>query len=139
MTKASRKQSMMSIGELARDVGVSTATVRHYDKLGLIRSERHTRYARRKYPTIERAVLHNALRAKLLGLSLTEIKELVSIGRLEKAKMKTKVIERSIELLLHRLRELEVQKEEVDKAYTLVTDEIVRLKDLLQREREMRG
>ena len=70
--------SALRIGEVARQVGVTTRTIRYYEELGLLgaRSER-TKGAHRLYGEADVARLRELLRLRdLLGLSLDELVEL---------------------------------------------------------------
>jgi DNA-binding transcriptional MerR regulator len=67
------------IGEFAELGGVSTKTLRHYDKMGLLRPaavDARTRY--RCYTTAQLSVLSSILSLRDLGLSLPEIRVFVS-------------------------------------------------------------
>jgi DNA-binding transcriptional MerR regulator len=64
-------------GELARLAGVSTDTLRHYEKLGILPCPPRTESGYRMYPasTVERVQL--VQRALQLGFSLTELFEIL--------------------------------------------------------------
>ena len=67
------------IGEFAELSGVSAKTLRHYDKLGLLRPaavDSRTRY--RGYTAAQLRELSSILALRDLGLSLTEIRAFVS-------------------------------------------------------------
>jgi DNA-binding transcriptional MerR regulator len=66
-----------SIGELAREFGVTTRAIRFYEDCGLIGPERAGRH--RVYSTRDRTRLKLTLRGKRLGLKLAEVKELVDM------------------------------------------------------------
>lgn len=68
----------LRIGRLAAAVRVSAATVRFYESIGLVPPPRRTASGNRIYPPSEVQRLRLIGRAKLLGLSLAEIKELVT-------------------------------------------------------------
>ncbi|SMR83438.1 DNA-binding transcriptional regulator, MerR family [Aliiroseovarius halocynthiae] len=67
----------MKIGEIAERVGVSTDTLRYYEKRGLIRSDRHTNGYRDFHKDVAERVRQIRL-AQSLGFSLTEIEALLS-------------------------------------------------------------
>lgn len=129
-SKAASKQRRTSIGELARKAGVTTRTVRYYEQLGLIDNQARLRYARRKYDSSDYYRLRLVMRAKLMGCSLGEIKELVDLLRQDPSEKKA--VERTIEMLVLRLNELELQKREIEKAHTAMVGELTRLKNVLQ-------
>ncbi|MGA7965791.1 MAG: heavy metal-responsive transcriptional regulator [Gammaproteobacteria bacterium] len=75
------KQAMrqMTIGRLARNAGVGAETLRYYEHLGLIRPDRRTESNYRLYgPEAERRLVF-IRRAQVLGFSLEEIRELLSL------------------------------------------------------------
>ncbi|MDQ2733670.1 MAG: MerR family DNA-binding transcriptional regulator [Pseudomonadota bacterium] len=66
-----------TIGELAREFGVTTRAIRFYEDCGLIGPERAGR--NRVYNARDRTRLKLTLRGKRLGLKLAEVKELVDM------------------------------------------------------------
>jgi MerR family redox-sensitive transcriptional activator SoxR len=77
----------LTIGELARRAGVATSTLRYYEQLGLINSER-TVGGQRRYTraTLRRVAFVRA--AQQVGLSLDEARE--ALGRLPEARTPNK-------------------------------------------------
>ncbi|EGR4176631.1 Zn(2+)-responsive transcriptional regulator [Vibrio cholerae] len=73
---------MFQIGELAKRCGVSTDTLRFYEKNDLIAPATRTESGYRLYDEKSQQQVSFILKAKELGLSLEEIKELLEI-RLE--------------------------------------------------------
>lgn len=69
----------MTIGRLARRVGVGAETLRYYERLGLIRPARRTDGNYRIYgPEAEQRLVF-VRRAQTLGFSLEEIRDLLSL------------------------------------------------------------
>ena len=66
-----------TIGELAREFGVTTRAIRFYEDCGLLEPARSGR--NRVYSTRDRTRLRLTLRGKRLGLKLAEVKELVDM------------------------------------------------------------
>ncbi len=66
-----------TIGELAREFGLTTRAIRFYEDCGLLAPERSGR--NRVYTARDRARLTLTLRGKRLGLKLAEVKELVDM------------------------------------------------------------
>jgi DNA-binding transcriptional MerR regulator len=66
-----------SIGELAREFGLTTRAIRFYEDCGLLRPARAGKS--RVYGAGDRARLTLTLRGKRLGLKLAEVKELVDM------------------------------------------------------------
>jgi DNA-binding transcriptional MerR regulator len=66
-----------SISELTREFGVSTRTLRFYEDEGLLQPERRGRT--RLYSEGERLTLKEILRSRRIGLSLSEIKDVLAL------------------------------------------------------------
>lgn len=69
----------LTIGEIARQAGVGIETVRFYEKQGLMQKPQRTEANYRLYPEEEVARLRFIKRAKELGFSLKEIRELLQL------------------------------------------------------------
>ena len=69
--------STFTIGELAREFGVTTRAIRFYEDCGLLEPARSGR--NRVYSARDRTRLRLTLRGKRLGLKLAEVKELVDM------------------------------------------------------------
>ena len=128
-TKDKRKRRM-SIGELARKTGVTTRTIRYYEQLGLIDNQNRFPYARRNYDSSDYYRLRLVMRAKLMGGSLGEIKELVDLLRQDPSERKA--VERCIEIVKSHIDKLEMQKREIEKAYVSMSNELARLGNVLR-------
>jgi DNA-binding transcriptional MerR regulator len=70
----------LKIGALARQTGLSIKTIRYYEDRGLLEQPPRTEGGYRLYGPEEVARLRFVQRAKLLGLTLGEIKELVGLA-----------------------------------------------------------
>ena len=70
----------LRIGELACRAGLSTDTVRYYERLGLLRTPHRMANGYRQYGAADLRRLQFIRRAKLLGLSLDEIRSLLHIA-----------------------------------------------------------
>ncbi len=67
----------LTIGELARELHLNPKTLRYYEQVGLLPKPRRSESGYRIYSGEEVERLQLVKRAKLLGLSLAEIKEIV--------------------------------------------------------------
>lgn len=67
----------LSIGELASELRLNPKTIRYYEEIGLLPEPRRSESGYRLYSKDEMERLRVIRRAKLLGLSLAEIKEIV--------------------------------------------------------------
>ena len=72
--------STYTISELAREFDLTTRAIRFYEDMGLLQPERSGPGGRNRiYTTRDRTRLKLTLRAKRLGLSLTEARELIDM------------------------------------------------------------
>ena len=70
----------LKIGDLARITGLSIKTIRYYERRRLLEPPSHTEAGYRLYGSEEVARLQFIQRAKLLGLTLEEIREMVELA-----------------------------------------------------------
>lgn len=99
-----------SITELAKEFGVTTRTIRHYEDQGLLNPKREG--TSRIFSSRDRVRLKLALRGKRLGFSLNEIRELFELYDL--AKDEKKQLEEFLAKLEKRRAILEQQREDVE-------------------------
>lgn len=127
------------IGELSDRIGVSAHTIRYYERMGLLEPPRRTESQYRIYSKENEERLRFIQKAKRFGLSLDEIKQLITIrteGTPPCASLKTMVkqhlndLDCKIEEMVSLRRELASRYEEIDKslpdASTPPTEEICR-------------
>ncbi len=106
----------LTIGKLAKRAGVTIDTVRFYERRGLVAEPKRTASNYRIYSAAEVARLKFIKKAKLLGFSLNEIKELLILRHTPEAtkaevksrvESKIRVIKAKIIDLNHILEDLE--------------------------------
>ncbi len=105
-------QGQLRIGEIAKLLGVTTKTVRHYHKLDLLREPTRTAAGYRLYEASDLLRLHQIRRLQALGLSLQQIRAV--LGTPETAPTLRGVlgtlrdeVERQIALLMARREEID--------------------------------
>ena len=68
-------QGFMTVGEVAKKMGVTVRTLQYYDKEGLLSPSAESEGGRRLYTDKDLITLHQILSLKSLGFSLDDIKE----------------------------------------------------------------
>lgn len=111
------------IGELARRTGASADTVRYYERLGLLGAARRTESGYRLFTDTDLGRLQFIRRAKLLRLSLSEIRSL--LGLAEEGECET-LRQQVAALLARKLEECEAQLAELT-AFKVTLQERYRL------------
>ena len=81
-----RPSKSFSIGELAKEFGISTRAIRFYEEKGLLNPNRSR--AARRYNYKDRARLILILRGKRLGFTLEQITELMELYRRDTTQVK---------------------------------------------------
>ncbi len=109
-TEQHAEQRLLKIGEVAQLTGFSTKTLRYYEERGLVEPTQRTEAGYRLYGAEEIARLEFVKKAKLLGLTLEEITELVSMAS---EGGRGKVLPRLEEVLDARLQETERRMNEL--------------------------
>jgi len=110
MLQSEKERAEFSIGELAREFDVTPRAIRFYESEGLLAPRRDGQ--RRIYTPRDRTRLKLTLRGKRLGLTLSEIRDLIDMyepGRDERPQL-----ERFLAVLEQHRAALERQREDVD-------------------------
>ncbi|ONG39156.1 MerR family transcriptional regulator [Alkanindiges hydrocarboniclasticus] len=97
---------MLTIGKLAKQAGVSSETIRYYQRIGLLRIPESTQ-AYRYYQAHDLERLLFIKRAKQAGLQLNEIAELLALDGLQDKQRVREVIKKRLHEIQHRIDELE--------------------------------
>lgn len=69
----------MRIGELAAELGLNPKTLRYYEAIGLLPAPRRTPAGYRLYSDTDRERLRFILKARAVGLTLEEIREVLAV------------------------------------------------------------
>jgi DNA-binding transcriptional MerR regulator len=79
MEATSAMPKMFTIGDLARELDITTRTIRYYEERGLLTPQRTDNTQQRLYTPRDRVRLKLLLRARGLGFALEDIRELFEI------------------------------------------------------------
>jgi len=71
----------MNIGEAAKESGVNSKLIRHYESIGIIPKAARTEAGYRTYTDLDIHILKFVKRARALGFSMKEVKKLVGLWR----------------------------------------------------------
>lgn len=69
------------VGELASEFGLNPRTIRYYERIGLLAASTRTAAGYRIYGPADRDRLRFILKAKTVGLSLNEIRDILALRR----------------------------------------------------------
>jgi DNA-binding transcriptional MerR regulator len=95
----------MQISDLAEQLGITTRTIRLYEKMGLVEPPKRTDGKVRYYEAKDIKRFKFVLKVKALGLTLEEMKELADLFDKEQ-KVPEKIMPRLIELLETHLKSI---------------------------------
>lgn len=140
-------KDLFSIGEAAKAVNTTAETLRHYDRIGLVRPSKKDKETNYRYYTKQDLVRLNTVRAlQMMDLSLQKIKEVLEYDDLEKiieflsaaekkADEKTAAIQRSKTKILMAKRDYEsklrMQPETAECQISEYPERIILLSDTL--------
>ncbi|WP_425312602.1 MerR family transcriptional regulator [Martelella limonii] len=99
-----------SISELTREFGVSTRTLRFYEDEGLLQPERRGRT--RLYSEGERLLIREILRSRRIGLTLSEIKDVLNLFHTLPAE--TAELKRTMEAIKSWREQLRQKRRDID-------------------------
>jgi MerR family copper efflux transcriptional regulator len=97
----------MTIGRLAKQVGVNIDTIRYYERNGLIPEPVRRASGYREYEAADARRLRFILRAKELGFTLAEIGELLSLSADRDVRGVKRRAEERLEHVEHKIKELQ--------------------------------
>jgi DNA-binding transcriptional MerR regulator len=129
-SSAAAAPQMYTIGDLARELDISTRTIRYYEERGLLRPQRTANTQQRLYTPGDRVRLKLLLRARGLGFRLEDIRELFEIydathdEKLQGKRLRQMVVERLAQIEAQ-LRDLTDLRNELRDALVAVDRQIL--------------
>ncbi|HLZ25027.1 MAG TPA: MerR family transcriptional regulator [Ktedonobacterales bacterium] len=129
-TRDATPAKVYTIGDLARELDVSTRTIRYYEQRGLLSPMRSDNTQQRLYTPRDRVRLKLLLRARGLGFALEDIRELFEIydathdERSQGARLRQMVVER-LEQVERQLCDLTDLRDELRNALEQVDETIL--------------
>ena len=123
-------EGSLSIGELAVIVNLNPSTIRYYEEIGLIETKYRQANSHRRYGKEEIIKLNLIARAKFLGMSLEEIKELVDLFKIDAREKKG--IQRALEILNEHELEIDRKIRELRVLRNSIKQEKKRLQNMLE-------
>ncbi|HON79614.1 MAG TPA: MerR family transcriptional regulator [Spirochaetota bacterium] len=126
MNRRTEQNTKYSIGEVSKMVEMSLRTIRYYEELGLLNSVKRVEGGKRIYTDDDVRRLKFIKRLKILGLSLTEMKELEDIWLIHKKN--ERVLNRLLEILGNHLNRLDDRITDLN----ILRNEIVEYQDRVQ-------
>lgn len=117
MDSHARDTTAMNIGDAASASGVSAKMIRHYESIGLIGAARRTDAGYRVYARQDVQVLQFIHRARALGFSLDQIRELLALWQDKgRASADVRALARShIEDLNRKIAEMEAMRRTLER------------------------
>lgn len=123
-----RQRERYSISDLTSEFGVTARALRHYENEGLIAPQR-TGLAR-VYSKRDRARLAWIMRAKNVGFSLAEIREMIDLYDLNDGRVKQRRV--TMQRCQERVAKLRQQKADIESSIHELTEFIAHLESLEQ-------
>ncbi|MBZ0275606.1 MAG: MerR family transcriptional regulator, partial [Anaerolineae bacterium] len=122
--------SYFSIGAFAKRADVTVRTLRYYDQIGLLSPSDHTESGRRLYTDMDYARLQQILTLKLIGLSLEEIRSLLTTDQVEIGDLlqrQKQVLGQQVRQLQQVIRAIEQAQRALDGTPTWDTDQFLHI------------
>jgi DNA-binding transcriptional MerR regulator len=130
------KRTALKVGELAKKTGVSVRTLHYYDQIGLLEPSQHTEVGHRLYAASEISRLQQIRSLQQLGLSLEEIRDLLSkpgVSLKEVIEMHIDRLKEQIELQQWICRKLEAIAYTLRSAEEPSTDDMMKVIEVMNK------
>ncbi len=135
---------MFSISDVAEKSGISSYTLRYYERIGLLPPPRRTSGGKRFYTEVDIHFIKFLKSLKQTGMLLSEIQEFIKDGCiLEKIHSDTieqiaPSVTKRAEILSKHLEKMEIQKQELDLLISITKEKLEVYHSILKEKREKR-
>lgn len=117
-------KDLLTVGKLAKEMGVTVRTLQYYDKIGLLKSSVKSEGGRRLYTKKDMVKLHQILSMKYLGFSLDEIKN--NLMNLDTPDEVVKFLNKQKEVIKEQIDQLQLSL----LAINALHDEVIKMKEV---------
>lgn len=125
-----RQGKIVQIGELAKQLGITTRTIRYYEEIGLMGPSERIGGGTRTYNTDDVLRLKFILKLKQLGISLKEIQELSEIFDINRQNFTT-ITPKLIEILDHHISVVDEKMASLSSLRQDIVEYRIRIADML--------
>lgn len=126
---------MFTIGQVAELTGVSSYTLRYYEKIGLLPPPKRNSGGIREYSDLDIRFVHFLNSLKKTGMSLEDITEFVKDGciveKMSEGQDVHPSIEKRIEILTKHLERMEAQRKELEQIISLAKEKLFVYREIL--------
>ncbi|WP_367345239.1 helix-turn-helix domain-containing protein [Stenotrophomonas bentonitica] len=107
----------LTIGQLARQTGTNAATIRYYETVGLLQPPRRSGGNYRYYSAQDQRRLVFVRRARELGFSIEQVRELIALGEQSEHECSSvdEVVKAHIADIARRVRDLQALQGELER------------------------
>ena len=127
---ARKNEPNVQIGELAKQLGITTRTIRYYEEIGLMGPTERLGGGTRTYAGDDILRLKFILKLKQLGISLKEIQELSEIFDINEQNFDT-ITPKLIEILDHHIAKVDEKMASLSSLRKDIVEYRVRITDML--------
>ncbi len=125
-----KNEQTVQIGELAKQLGITTRTIRYYEEIGLMGPTERLGGGTRTYARDDILRLKFILKLKQLGISLKEIQELSEIFDINEQNFDT-ITPKLIEILDHHISNVDEKMANLSSLRKDIVEYRIRITDML--------
>ena len=138
MTSPKKTKQLFTIGDLARELDITTRTIRYYEERGFLAPQRTGPAQQRIYTQKDRGRLKLLLRAKGLGFRLDDIKELFVIyDAAPNEQGQYRQFIRLREMIIRRIAQIDEQQAELNYLREELLDRLEEVNEGIKRHSEL--